>query len=90
MEGSHNICIRGDMGAACICPECAAHRFIEIHLALGFEAADVVESLSHGLTVVLSSLPKDIMEEVLVDVLSNIEEAVMFRVEGPVVGETVH
>tara|TARA_R110000796_G_scaffold251790_1_gene384036 strand:- start:1881 stop:2054 length:174 start_codon:yes stop_codon:yes gene_type:complete len=57
---------------------------------LGFEAVDLVESFSHGLTLVLASVPEDIVEEIVGEVLSNIEKAVMFRVEGPIEGDTIH
>jgi len=64
--------------------------FMDVHISLGFEAVDLVESFSYGLTLVLASVPEDIVEEIVGEVLNNIEEAVMFRVEGPIEGDTIH
>ena len=74
----------------CTCPQCAIRLFIDVHILLGFEAVDLVESFSHGLTLVLASVPEDIVEEIVGEVLSNIEKAVMLRVEGPIEGDTIH
>ena len=63
---------------------------VEVQLVQCVESFYLVESFSYGLTLVLASVPEDIVEEIVGEVLNNIEEAVMFRVEGPIEGDTIH
>ena len=79
-----------DHAGMCFCPGCTAKRFIDIHVSIGYDASELIETIACAMIMVLSAAPDDYRAELTEEILDGVYDSVQFRTQKPAAGELVH
>jgi hypothetical protein len=79
-----------DHAGVCLCPVCTAKRFIDIHVSMGYEAHDLLESLAYTMILVLTAAPDHYRAGLTEEILDGIHDRVHFNTTPPTDKDVVH